>query len=72
MTTDDEKKIVLVPQMMQELVKTRRAFDGRSEAEKGEHQHAWRAAIIPPSVATRNNRDPEVCFQCGRIGRTTS
>ena len=72
MTTDDEKEIVLYPQMMQELVKTRRVFAQKNEAEKAEHQHSWSAAIIPPSPATHNSRKTEACFQCGQIGRTTS
>lgn len=70
MTADDEKEVVLHPEKIRGLLETRRVFAQKSEAEKAEHQHSWRAAIIPPSPATRNNRKTEVCFQCGQIGRT--
>mgnify|MGYP001580801400 CR=1 FL=1 len=60
---------VLYPKEIQKLLKRRRIFEKKSEAERALHKHSWSPAIIPPSPATRNNRETEVCFECGQIGK---
>lgn len=60
---------ILYPKEIQELLKMRRIFEQKSKAEKALHKHSWSSAIIPPSPATRNNRETEVCFKCGQIGK---
>lgn len=60
---------ILYPEEMQKLLKMRKVFEQKSEAERVPHKHLWSSAIIPPSVATRNSRETEVCFECGEIGK---
>ena len=60
---------ILYPAEMQRLAKIRKIFENKSEARKAQHKHSWSPAIIPPSPATRNNREIDVCFKCGQIGK---
>ena len=60
---------ILYPKEIQRLLKMRRIFEQKSETEKTLHKHSWSSAIIPPSPATHNNRETEVCFKCGQIGK---
>lgn len=60
---------VLYPKEMRRLLKMRKTFEQQSEPERALHKHSWSPATIPPSPATRNNRETKVCFQCGQIGR---
>lgn len=59
---------ILYPQEIQKLLKIQNIFEQKNKLEKSQHKHLWSQAIIPPSPATRNNRETEVCFQCGQIG----
>lgn len=60
---------ILYPKELMRLVNMRKTFEQEGEAIRARHEHLWSSAVISPSVATRNHRKTEVCFQCGQVGK---